>query len=130
MVGWITAKNRHRLVRGSLCIGHFIPKVHGIFCDKIATGAVKPTYHAEKSRREAVFVGRIEQDTGIMEYMKALDILRGKHGLSMSLTVCVAMAASEERSLPWENHWLSMSSSWDRCQDLARIPGGLAIYTH
>jgi len=89
-------KIANRLVRGSLCIGHFIREVYGINCDKIVTSAVKPVHLTEQSRDGAVFVGRIEQDTGIVEYVNALDILQREHGHSISLTVCGSGSIKQE----------------------------------
>jgi len=67
------------LVSGSICIGHFIPETYGVDCDVILTGATDCVDLVEQPRNGAVFVGRVEQDTGILEYIKAIAILKETH---------------------------------------------------
>ena len=76
------------LVSGSICIGHFIPETYGVNCDMILTGATDCVDLVEQPRNGAVFVGRLEQDTGILEYIKAIAILKETHDIEMPLTLC------------------------------------------
>jgi glycosyltransferase involved in cell wall biosynthesis len=84
-----------RLVSGSICIGHFIPETYGIDCNAILTGATDCANLVEQQRNGAVFVGRLEQDTGLLEYIKAIAILEETHGIEMPLTLCGAGKASD-----------------------------------
>ena len=77
-----------RLVRGAICIGHFIPETYGVDCDVIVTGATDSVDLVEQPRNGAVFVGRLEQDTGLLGYIEAIAILEETHGIEMPLTLC------------------------------------------
>ncbi len=81
-------KIARRLVSGSICIGHFIPETYGVDCDVILTGATDCVDLVEQPRNGAVFVGRLEQDTGLLGYIEAIAILKKKHGIEMPLTLC------------------------------------------
>ena len=83
-------------VRGAICIGHFIPKIYGTRCDVVRTGAVDCPSLEETPRTGAVFVGRLEWDTGLVEYIEALKILKETLGISLSLTVCGAGRMEEK----------------------------------
>ena len=76
------------LVSGAICIGHFIPEIYGVNCDVILTGATSCVDLVEQPRNGAVYVGRLEQDTGLLEYIKAIAILKEMHGIEMPLTLC------------------------------------------
>jgi glycosyltransferase involved in cell wall biosynthesis len=81
-------KVARRLVRGSICIGHFIPETYGIDCDVILTGATDCVDLAKQPRNGAIFVGRLERDTGLLEYIEAIATLRKTHGIEIPLTLC------------------------------------------
>jgi glycosyltransferase involved in cell wall biosynthesis len=84
------------LVKGSICVGHFIPKIYGTNCNVVLTGAVYPPSLKKMSRSGAIFVGRLEQDTGLMEYIRALHILKDAHGITLPFTICGAGAFEAE----------------------------------
>jgi len=77
-----------KLVRACLCIGQFIHELYGTKCDETSLGAVDLNRLSPQPRKGLVFVGRIEPDTGIMDYVEALDVLKTEHGLAMELKVC------------------------------------------
>ena len=80
-----------RLSRGSLAIGGWHHKYYGISSDLISFGAsdLKLNRQATKRRqsaKKAIFIGRLTPDTGILEYLKALNLLK-KRQYSYSLDV-------------------------------------------
>ncbi len=87
-----------RLVSGSICIGHFIPETYGVDCDVILTGATDCVDLVEQPRNGAVFVGRLEQDTGLLEYIEAIALLREMHSIEMPLTLCGTGSLQKEAS--------------------------------
>jgi len=87
-----------RLVIGSICIGHFIPETYGVDCDVILTGATDCVDLVEQPRKGAVFVGRLEQDTGLLGYIEAIAILEETHGIEMPLTLCGTGSLQKEAS--------------------------------
>ena len=84
------------LVRGSICIGHFIPKVYNTKCKTVLTGAVDCSAIKSTQQEGAIFIGRLEHDTGLVQYIKALEILKKTHGISLPLTVCGAGSLEKE----------------------------------
>ena len=91
-------KIARRLVRGAICIGHFIPETYGVDCDVILTGATDCVNLVEQSRNGAVFVGRLEQDTGLLGYIEAIAILKVMYGIEMPLTLCGEGSLQREAS--------------------------------
>jgi glycosyltransferase involved in cell wall biosynthesis len=77
----IKAKNSHKiaekLTKGNICIGEFLKKWYGTKPTIISYGATDSTrISKEKSdSRNILFLGRLEEETGIMEYLKAIKIL-------------------------------------------------------
>ena len=80
-----------RLSRASLAIGGFHHKYYGITPDVISFGASDLVIDLNSTKRhqsdkKAIFIGRLAPDTGILEYLKALTILK-KRRHSYSLDV-------------------------------------------
>ncbi|MEM2142386.1 MAG: glycosyltransferase family 4 protein [Candidatus Thorarchaeota archaeon] len=75
------------LVDGTMCIGTFLRSVYRAGCEDYSPGAVD-TGRPGETREGAVFVGRLERDTGILEYIEALMKLRVNHGHRLTLVVC------------------------------------------
>ncbi|MCL4354078.1 glycosyltransferase family 4 protein [Patescibacteria group bacterium] len=84
-------KLAEKLSNGNICIGDFFDKWYGTNPTIISYGAVEikdrqlSTLKPEKIRN-ALFIGRLEEETGIMEYLRALEILKTK-GHKINLTV-------------------------------------------
>jgi len=85
-----------RLARRCLCVGGFIARQYGVQCDRLSLGAVELKPLPRQPRKGAVFVGRIEEDTGIPEYVKALAILGEKYGIALALTICGSGSIEQE----------------------------------
>jgi glycosyltransferase involved in cell wall biosynthesis len=86
---WILFRKIARLlVRGSICIGHFIPDIYGIKCDFVINGAVAGQTIEQKNGTGAVFAGRLEPDTGFQEHLEALRLLKQEKGRELALSVC------------------------------------------
>lgn len=74
-------KISERLSRGNICIGHFIKKWYGTKADYIAYGGVnivKSEQLKVKSSKSAIFIGRLDEQTGILTYVKAIKLIRKK----------------------------------------------------
>ncbi len=76
------------LVKGTICIGSFIKESYGVRCDFVSYGGTSVHNESESKRVGILFVGRLEEDTGVRQYMSALLHLREAHGISIELTVC------------------------------------------
>ncbi len=77
------------LTKGNICIGDYIPKWYGTKANFISYGGVDMPASLRNTNPEgAVFIGRLEKDTGIMMYMDALRILKEKQGINLKLDVC------------------------------------------
>lgn len=78
-----------RLTHGNICVGTYLETWYGTRSDAFTYGAVKaPAKSARPAARTAVFVGRLEPDTGIMTYMKALPQVRNLCKQPLKLVVC------------------------------------------
>lgn len=77
-----------RFVRACLCIGQFIHELYGTKCDETSLGAVDLSHPLPQTRKGLVFVGRIEPDTGISDYVQSLEILKTEYGIVTELKVC------------------------------------------
>ena len=99
---------RQRLVakrtRGNICIGDFIAKWYGVTPTFVSYGGVDQHIadcgplsgprlsglriaDSEDQTPDTVFVGRLALDTGVQVYVDALDVLKTKHALDLSLHV-------------------------------------------
>lgn len=88
---WLAEK----LTRGNICIGDFIKKWYGTKPTFVAYGGVDSNLFAErayanrrvtpstssgkKMKESALFIGRLDAQTGILTYVKAYEILQKKH---------------------------------------------------
>ena len=76
------------LTRGSLCAGAFIPKWYHFRCARITHGGVDTPSERPPLGEGALFIGRLEPDTGLMSTVEALRLLKAQHGLELPLQVC------------------------------------------
>jgi len=69
------------LTDGSICVGKYIEKYYGINADKVIYGAVKALAQRNtvKNKKGVLYVGRLEEDTGLKELLKEISakIFRG-----------------------------------------------------
>ena len=62
-----------KLSRGSIAVGKYIEKYYGIKVDKVIYGSVPLLrYNGTKEKGGIVFVGRLEKDTGVLDFIKWL----------------------------------------------------------
>jgi glycosyltransferase involved in cell wall biosynthesis len=86
---WIVLRKISELLtQRNICIGDFIEYFYGTSCDKISIGAVDIQKRSEKMGNKLVFVGRLERDTGILEHVDALNILKTEFGFDPELIIC------------------------------------------
>ena len=78
-------KIAEKLSKGNICIGDYLKKWYGTKPDFVTYGGVevlsikyKVLSINKEKKIKIVFVGRLEQETGIMEYLKVLKILKEK----------------------------------------------------
>src|SRR3990167_10093879 len=88
-------KIAEKLSNGNICVGDYLKKWYGTKPDYITYGAVETPNHklqiTNKSKRKnskykILFLGRLEEETGIMEYLKALLMLKNI-GTKFELTI-------------------------------------------
>jgi glycosyltransferase involved in cell wall biosynthesis len=84
----ILRKIARRLSYRVICIGSFIEKTYRVRCDRVLVGAVGKMNPQNGPRAGLVFVGRVESDTGVIEYLDLLQDLEVNHGVRAHLTVC------------------------------------------
>lgn len=75
-------KFSEKLSWGNICIGDFIPKWYGTKASFVSYGAVDSTkfkvQNAKFKKESAVFIGRLDEQTGVLTYAKAVKILKKK----------------------------------------------------
>lgn len=64
-----------KLSRGNICVGHYIEKYYGIKANLITYGGAKKINNkrVKKEKDLITFIGRLEKDTGVNEFMKWLN---------------------------------------------------------
>ncbi len=75
-----------KIARGNICVGKYIEKWYGIKADYIIYGGIK---NESKNRNgkirtinknvKILFLGRLQEDTGILNILKACDLLKNKY---------------------------------------------------
>lgn len=86
-------KIRNRLAqfftRRNVCIGHFLERWHELKPNIVTYGAVAtPSGYSSIKEKAAVYVGRLDEDTGVELYFEALKALRDEFKIDIPLTVC------------------------------------------
>ena len=84
-------KIAEKLSKGNICVGDFLKKWYGTRPDYVTYGAVSEIQNtrldsAKRAKYKILFLGRLEEETGIMEYLKALLMLKNK-GTGFELTI-------------------------------------------
>jgi glycosyltransferase involved in cell wall biosynthesis len=88
----IQRKICEKLTRGNICVGAFIEKWYGTKANIIIYGGIDINIlisenGAHPENDHAVYIGRLNTDTGIIQVLEALKILKEKHGKTMLLRV-------------------------------------------
>ncbi len=77
------------LTKGNICIGHYLEKWYGTKSDLITYGAVKrPDRDHPPEDQAIVFIGRLEPDTGIIDYLHTLALIQNGPGCFFKLYIC------------------------------------------
>lgn len=72
-------KFAEKLSWGNICVGDFLKKWYGTKPTYVTYGAVDLSkFKNGGNRNEAIFIGRLEEETGIMKYLEALKFLKDK----------------------------------------------------
>jgi glycosyltransferase involved in cell wall biosynthesis len=86
-------KVAEKLSKGNICVGDFLQKWYGTKPTFVTYGAVNFDKDKIKNlklkipqKNTVIFLGRLEEETGILEYLKALDILQ-KRGDNLTMDV-------------------------------------------
>lgn len=78
-----------KIARGNICVGIYLKKYYGTKPDFIIYGGVDlPKKFDYPVRYDAVFMGRLEEEAGILIYLKALKILNEQHHLTLKIVIC------------------------------------------
>jgi glycosyltransferase involved in cell wall biosynthesis len=77
-----------RWTHGNICVGGFHKKYYGVLPNNITYGGVKVSASplTRKKKDSIIFVGRLAKDTGILEYLQALLLLK-EQGCAFHLDV-------------------------------------------
>lgn len=75
------------LADGNICIGHFIEKWYRTRADIVSYGGVKRAAELTGIKKDVVFVGRLSEDTGIREYVKAWEEINSEFP-DLRLIIC------------------------------------------
>ncbi|OGJ22369.1 MAG: hypothetical protein A2804_00400 [Candidatus Pacebacteria bacterium RIFCSPHIGHO2_01_FULL_46_10] len=71
------------LSHGNICVGEWMKTWYGTHPTAILHGAGKARLSRSPRENSAVFIGRIDEDTGVLAYIEAVKLLRGKISLDM-----------------------------------------------
>ena len=90
----VKAKLMHKLAeklsKGNICVGDFLQKWYGTKPTFVTYGAIDKkdinTKSKDVKKNSVIFLGRLEEETGILKYLEALAIL-DKVGIKLSLEV-------------------------------------------
>ncbi len=81
-----------KLTRGNICVGHYLERWYGTRAGPITYGGTDlPTGRQTRphlGNLTLVFVGRLEPDTGVILYLRAVALLRERTGRSWKLIIC------------------------------------------
>jgi glycosyltransferase involved in cell wall biosynthesis len=72
-------KVSEKLSFGNICIGDFIQKWYGTKPDFVSYGATDVIPHFIPRNDKAIFIGRLDEQTGIIEYLKVFKKIKEKH---------------------------------------------------
>ncbi len=130
-------KLAERLAWGNICIGHYIGKWYGTKPSFVIYGGVDLPIEASNQpvKSDAIFVGRLEEDTGVLEYLDAMRIVKAKHGINLKLELCGdgALRAEIQRRVIQSGLDVNLHGSVENPQDYLRrgryafVSGYLAI---
>jgi len=80
--------------KANICVGKFIIKYYHTKPNYITYGGIntgqldKNNINKKYNINSALFIGRLESDTGILEYIKALKILKRQYNINLHLEIC------------------------------------------
>jgi glycosyltransferase involved in cell wall biosynthesis len=79
-----------KLTKGNICVGQFIEKWYGTKADYISYGAVEEHIEQfnQKDSKNILFIGRLEKDTGILEYIDALKLFKANNNTDFIFQIC------------------------------------------
>lgn len=71
------------LSNGVICVGDWMKKWYFQTPELVIYGAAETSTQVLPRTKSAIFIGRLESDTGILEFIKAIKILKGKISLDI-----------------------------------------------
>jgi glycosyltransferase involved in cell wall biosynthesis len=91
-VSWLSKilrKIAEENVKDNICVGNFICKWYGTKCQNITLGGVDfPNKTPSSVDNSAIYIGRLAVDTGILDLINALNILKEKYAVEIPLHIC------------------------------------------
>ncbi|AJM91323.1 glycosyltransferase family 4 protein [Nitrosopumilus piranensis] len=76
------------LTNGNICIGKYIVKWYKTKTNHISYGGVIPSKITKVSNNSFTFIGRLEKDTGILLFIKAIKLIKDKIGVNLIVDIC------------------------------------------
>jgi len=91
-LAYIIRKLVEKMTWGNICVGAFIAKWYRTKPDVVIIGGVEKLDHlplrSDIKNNAIVFIGRLSNDTGIIELLNAIKILRDKYRYNIELHTC------------------------------------------
>ncbi len=86
----IIRKIAEKCTSGNICVGDFITKWYGTQANFVIVGGVETNGNLPNGVIDegAIFVGRLERDTGILNFIETLIILKNNFGINLPLHIC------------------------------------------
>jgi glycosyltransferase involved in cell wall biosynthesis len=85
----VIRKIAEQTLAGSICVGDFIIKWYGAKPEYITLGASEiHSLLTNPVDKAAVFVGRLTNDSGVLDLIKAIEILKKNYAIQLSLHIC------------------------------------------
>jgi glycosyltransferase involved in cell wall biosynthesis len=95
----IEKKIAESLSNGSIAVGEYLKKYYKISSKEIIYGASNATQYSKKNKKiiyDACFVGRLEADTGIKQYLEAINKIKNKDEKNLKTVICGNGSLSKE----------------------------------
>jgi glycosyltransferase involved in cell wall biosynthesis len=86
----LVRKIAEKVVDGNICVGAFLAKWYTTRPDFTTIGGVEAPQLPSNPpiEKAALFIGRLTKDTGILEFIQALTILKQEFGIDLPLHIC------------------------------------------
>jgi glycosyltransferase involved in cell wall biosynthesis len=86
----ILRKLAEKMLAGNICIGEFLKKWYSTEPNFVTIGGVEPPIQTTNQPRvpQALFVGRLAEDTNILDFVEAINMLKAQFNVNLPLHIC------------------------------------------